>query len=112
MIIHEWPQINDKFYAFNSKPKENTTVTEFMSGRRIGNQINSRNIMTINCSIRFTKEELNTFWNWFNDELGQLSGVFSCAALGNKNYQFVEIPEPQDTDQMFRKLSLVIEEVY
>lgn len=112
MIIHDWPAVNQKFYAYNTKPKENTQVTEFLSGRVVGNQINTRNVMTIHCSIRFTHEELKTFWDWFTDELGALSGAFRCAALGDKNYRFVEIPDPQDTDLQFRKLALSIEEVY
>lgn len=113
MTITEWPSnINSKFFAYNDKPKENTTITEFMSGRTIGNQINSRNIMTINCSILLSKTELSSFWNWFNDDLGQLSGAFHCAALGSKNYRFTEIPEPQDTELQYRKLSLSFEEVY
>ncbi|WP_294429903.1 hypothetical protein [uncultured Treponema sp.] len=113
MTIETWPSnVNSNFFAFSEKPKDNTKKTEYLSGRVTSYQINTRNVMTFSCSLQMSKEELSSFWTWYNDELGGLSGVFSCTALGTKNYRFAEIPEPQDTNQLFRVLSMNIEEAY
>lgn len=112
MLTTQWPDVNQKFFAFNSEPKNNVELTEFKSGRTIGFQKNSKKIMLINCSIKFSKDELNRFWNWFNDVLGQCAGCFSCPALGNNLYRFVSVPKPQDTELQNRVLTLEIEEVF
>lgn len=113
MTITQWSEsVNSKFFAFNERPKGNTRQTDYLSGRVTAYQVNTRNVMTFSCSLQLTKEELANFWEWFNDELGGLSGVFSCAALGQGYYRFAEIPDPQDTNQLYRVLSMNIEEVY
>lgn len=113
MIITQWPEnVNQKFYAFSSEPKDNVKLTEFKSGRTIGYQLNTKKIMIYNCSVRLSKNELNLFWNWFNDILGQCAGSFTCPALGEKFYRFVSVPKPQDTELQNRVLSLEIEEVF
>lgn len=113
MIYTQWPnECNSKFFSFNSKPKDNVLTTEFISGRTVGFLKNSKNIMTISCSIRFDKTEQDIFWNWFNDDLGQTAGAFICPALGDKYYKFTSIPEPEDTNQRFRVLKLEIKEIY
>lgn len=58
-----------------------------------------------------TSDELPTFWDWFNDILGQTAGAFSCGALGDGYYRFIQIPDPEDTDTLNRVLSLELEEV-
>lgn len=110
----EWSaNVNKRFFGLNEKPKENTRVTEFMSGRTVGEQINTRAVMQYSCSLLLAvPDELNNFWAWFNDELGALAGVFTCDAIGDGQYRFVSTPEPQDTSRVWRELSLEIEEVY
>lgn len=114
MTLVNWPStVNTKFYAFNEQPKDNTVITENLSGRIVGKQVNTRNIMTYACSLHLErKTELVAFWEWYNDTLGGLSGAFLCSALGDKQYRFTSVPSPQDTNQKYRELSLNIEEVY
>lgn len=113
MTIVDWSnKVNTRFFGFSDKPKDNTTVTQYVSGRVVGWQNNTRNVMTMQCSLKLTKKELAAFWDWYNDELGALAGVFTCGALGDKHYRFTDIPDPQDTEQTSRVLSLSIEEVY
>lgn len=112
MMISTWPNINDKFYSYSAKPKENVVLTENLSGRVVGHKINSKDIMQMSCSIALTKEETKTFWYWFNNILGQTAGCFTCPAIGSNKYRFLSIPEPQDTDQTMTYLSLDIEEVF
>lgn len=113
MTITAWPEsVNSKFFAFNDKPKENSQITEYLSGRVTGYNHNTRAVMSFSCSLQLTHTELADFWNWYNDELGALAGVFTCPALGVRHYRFAEIPDPQDTNQQFRVLSMQIEEVY
>lgn len=113
MTITNWSEsVNSNFFGFNERPKKNTIETKYLSGRITAYQANTRNIMTFSCSLQLSKIELEAFWAWFNDELGGLSGVFTCPILGSRYYRFAEIPEPQDTNQKFRVLSMTIEEVY
>lgn len=114
MTVTTWPaNVNKKFYAFNSHPKDNAIVTENISGRTVGYNANTRNVFVIDCSITLkVKTELPTFWNWFTSELGGLTGGFICDALGDKVYRFVSVPSPSDTDLQYRELNLEIEEVY
>lgn len=111
MTIVNWPtNVNQKFYAFNKKAKENVELTENLSGRTVGHKINTKNQMIFSCSLKVSKAEEDIFWNWFNDTLGQTAGYFYCAALGTKLYKFISVPEPQDTNQTHRELSMEIEE--
>lgn len=114
MTLVTWPNnVNKKFFAFNEQAKDNTIITENLSGRTTGKQINTRNIMQFNCSIKLDKpEELSAFWDWYNDTLGQTAGAFTCSALGDKQYRFTDTPSPSDTNQKYRILDLSIEEVY
>lgn len=119
MIKVNWnSNVNTNFYAYNTKPKNNITITENLSGRAVGYQANTKNIMVIKCSLRLSIQELNIFWSWFNDTLNQMAGSFYCSALDNalgktnQLYRFTSIPEPEDTDLNYRDLSLEIEEVY
>lgn len=112
MLQSTWPNgCNTKFFAFNSKPKDNVQLTEFISGRVVGYRKNTKAQMQIKCQVRFSKNELATFWSWFNDTIGQTSGAWLCSALGTGYYRFISVPEPQDTEQKYRILSLEIEEV-
>lgn len=108
------PYVNSKFYAYNDKPVDNVVMSEFISGRKTGHQINTKAVREINCSIRLDIHggELESFWQWYNYELGQMAGQFTCSALGDKVYRFTQTPEPQDTDLNTRELKLSIEEVY
>lgn len=113
MEIIDWDEnINTKFYSFSKKPVENTKMTEFMSGRRIGSQINTKKLMFFTCKLRLTKAEEDLFWTWFNDELGQTVNCFTCPALSSNYLQFVSIPEPDGTDQKWTTLNLEIQEVF
>lgn len=113
MNVVSWPSdVNQKFFAFKYKPVSNTKSTSFISGRKIAFQINTKNIMEFSCSLRLTKAELTSFYNWYNNVLGQDSGAFTCEALGENYYRFKDIPDPQDTDQKTKVLSLSIEEVF
>lgn len=114
MTITNWSNsVNTKFFAYNNQPKENSVITENLSGRTVGYNVNTRNVMKIKCSIRLTvRTELPEFWRWYTTDLGGLSGAFTCTALGNKNYRFTSVPSPEDTDLQYRVLNLEIEEVY
>lgn len=115
MTIEPWSNsVNKKFFSFSKKPKENATVTEFLSGRTVAYKNNERDLFTYSCNIDLDKEsgELEAFWTWFNSSLGGLAGVFSCDAIGSAYYRFTSVPEPQDTDQIRTTLNLNFEEVY
>lgn len=113
MEIVAWPsQCNTKFFNFNEVAIDNTVTSSNMSGRKVSTRINSKAQMAYTFKVKFTKTELSAFWSWYNDTLGQFSNWFTCSALGNKNYIFNSKPEPQDTDQKTRVLSLSVEEVY
>lgn len=113
MIQSQWPTtVNNRFFAYNEKPKDNVVLSEYISGRVVGYQRNTKKLKTIKCSIKLRiKDELPLFWTWFNDTLGQTAGAFSCAALGNGLYRFTAIPEPANTDLKYRVLTLELEEV-
>lgn len=113
MNVSQWPTgVNTRFYNYNSKPKDNTQLTTFLSGRTIGVQNNTKKIMTYSMSLCLNMVELELFWIWFNDVLGQTAGAFTCSALGNKTYRFSDIPNPQDDNLNQRVLSLTIEDIY
>lgn len=113
MTVTEWSaEVNTRFFAFSERPKGNTKETEYASGRVTAYNTNTRAVMTFSCSLQLTKAELSAFWKWYNDELGGRAGAFTCAALGDRHYRFSDIPEPQDTNQLYRVLSMDIEEVY
>lgn len=114
MTVVEWDSthVNSKFFSFNKKPKDNTKKFSSVNGRVIGYRINTKDLIKISCSLRLnSKTEENHFWNWFTNTLGGCAGYFSCAALGSGIYCFSEVPQPEDTDQAGRTLSLAIEEV-
>lgn len=111
MTIYNWPNVNKKFYGFNKKAKENVILNENLSGRTIGHKINTKSLMTFSCFLKLSKTEEDIFWSWFNDTLNQTAGNFRCDALGSQIYRFVSIPDPQDTNQRSRELSMEIEEV-
>lgn len=113
MEVVDWVSgVNDRFFAYSSKPKENTVTSEYISGRTVSTNVNTKNIMVHNFNVKLSKEELALFWTWFNDVLGQKSLAFRCPALGNNIYRFTSIPEPQDTDLKYRVLSCEVEEVF
>lgn len=111
MQICTWPEgVNYKFFSGNSQPESNTEEISYLSGRRVAWQINTKKIMKWKLKLYLTKTELETFWTWFNDVLGQTANVFTCAGLGSGYYRFTEVPSPEDTGQTTRVLSMVIEE--
>ena len=114
MIMTVWPSaVNDNFFGYKDNPKNNVQKTEFIAGRTIGFQVNTKKSKTIECSLRLKVDtELDAFWDWFNDELGQTAGWFTCPALGDGYYQFTDVPSPANTDRIYRKLTLKIEEVF
>ncbi len=113
MDVYQWPDgVGTRFFGMNGKPKENVKLTEFLSGRTVGIRNNTKQIMTWTLSLRLTMRELEIFWSWFNDTLGQTAGGFLCPALGPNVYRFTGIPDPQDTDQTARTLKMDIEEVF
>lgn len=113
MIIKSWPQgVNDRFYAFNKTPKDNTQVTEYLSGRVAGRLINSRHLFKISASLRLrVADELPAFWEWYTEELGALSCGFTCPHLEGK-YRFTATPQENDTGRVYRNISVELEEVY
>lgn len=113
MIQVLWPYgVNTRFFAKNEKPINNVVINEYMSGRKVGYQLNTKGAMSINCSLLLNVDtELETFWDWYNNELCGTAGSFKCTALGSKVYRFAAIPEPSDTDNAFRRIDLEIEEV-
>ena len=114
MTITAWPQgVNTDFFEAKAKPSDNVVTTAFLSGRTIGWQKNTRNIMTLSCSIKLrVGTELAAFWNWYNNDLGGTAGLFTCAALGQGYYRFTDIPDPSDSTRDWRHLNLNIEEAY
>lgn len=113
MNVDTWPStVNSKFFNGNDKPVENTETTTFLSGRKVSWQINTKKIMTYKVKLEVTKTELADFWTWYNDILGQNANAFTCPALGTATYRFVSVPEPEDTNQQKRVLSMEIEEVF
>lgn len=114
MTVVDWDSehVNSKFFSFNKKPKDNTKKFSSVNGRVIGYCVNTKKLMTFSCRLRLhSKTEEDYFWNWFTDTLGGCSGYFACAALGPGIYCFSDVPDPEDTDQTGRTLSLSIEEV-
>ena len=82
MTYVEWPYtVNTKFFKGIAKPEENTTTTEYASGRKISILKNTRFVFDFKCSLGVTNTERTTFWNWFTDTLGGCAGNFHCAAL-------------------------------
>lgn len=114
MTVTSWPvTVNTNFYNSKAQPLNNVTQTSFLSGRTIGWQNNTRNVMSITCSLSIkVGTESQAFWDWYNDDLGGTAGIFTCAALGNGYYRFSEIPSPENTSRDFRVLNLAIEEAY
>ena len=113
MNVVAWPQtIPTKFFSGNDQPKANTETTSFLSGRQVSWQINTKKIMTYKMRLKLTKTQLDDFWTWFNDTLGQNANAFTCSAIGNGTYRFVSIPSPDDTNQTSRVLTMEIEEVF
>ncbi len=113
MNVYTWPStVNTRFFSGNDKPKENTETVSYLSGRQVSYQINTKKLMTFKVKLEVTKAELALFWTWYNDVLGQNANAFTCTALGNNVYRFVSIPDPEDTDQTTRVLSMEIEEVF
>lgn len=113
MNVYPWPEsVNSKFFSGNDRPKENTETVSFLSGRQVSYQINTKKLMTYKLKLKLTKAELALFWTWYNDVLGQNACAFSCSAIGNSVYRFKSVPEPEDTGQKTRVLSMEIEEVY
>lgn len=113
MNVYTWPStVNTRFFSGNDKPKANTETVSYLSGRQVSYQINTKKLMTFKVKLKVTKAELALFWTWYNDVLGQNANAFTCTALGNSVYRFVSIPDPEDTDQTTRVLSMEIEEVF
>lgn len=113
-MIREWSSdVNQKFYSFGYDYKENVTVTEFLSGRVIGERNNERDIKQISCKLKLNKKtgEDVAFWSWYNT-MGQTAGKFTCSALGTSTYRFTEKPENAESTQTRVELQLKIEEVY
>lgn len=113
MIISNWPNgVNTEFFSYNAKPLENAETTSFLSGRVIAWQRNTKKNKEITCKLMLdVLNELPIFWEWFNDNLGQVANPFRCEALGDKVYRFTSIPEPEDTDTVTQILTLNLEEV-
>lgn len=113
MIVVNWPSnVNTRFFSYSEKPKNNTEIIEFSSGRVVAYEKNTKALKQVSCKLMLdVKSELPTFWAWFNDVLGQSANVFSCEALGESYYRFISVPEPDDTDTVTRTLNLELEEI-
>lgn len=117
MTYVEWPYtVNKKFFKGTGKPEENTTTTEYASGRKVSILKNTRFVFEFKCSLGVTNVERNAFWNWFTDILGGCAGNFHCAALkrtptSTEYFRFKTTPDESE-GQKNRVLSLEIEEVY
>ena len=112
MLVYNWPSgVNSKFFSGNDKPIGNTEEVSFLSGRRVAWQINKKKLMSYKLKLELSHSELTSFWSWFNDTLGQTANAFYCSAIGNGIYKFISIPEPEDTKQTTRVLSMEIQEV-
>lgn len=113
MTVNNYPySLNTKFFSFLKKPKGNTSTITFISGREVSTKNNTKNIMTYSFRVEYTPTELNNFWTWYNDVLGQNANAFTCSAIGTGVYKFTDIPEPEETNNANTILSCNIEEVY
>lgn len=109
MTVYNFANVNTNFYDYSAKKIDNSVMTEYTSGRKVGYLKNTKNAMTIECSLLLTKTETATFWTWF-DGIGGVTGIFKCSALGSGNYRFLEVPSPT-TSQEWTTLAMTIEEV-
>lgn len=114
MNIVNWnSNVNTKFYAYNSVPKENVRESTYASGRVTAILQNTRFVHKITCSLRLkVADELPAFWTWYENTLGGRAGAFTCSALGSSYYRFTSEPSEENTDRLYRELKLEIEEVY
>ena len=62
MTYVEWPYtVNTKFFKGTGKPEENTTTTEYASGRKVSILKNTRFVFEFKCSLGVTNVERNAF---------------------------------------------------
>ncbi len=105
--------VNTRFFALTNSYDENTTASEYASGRKVVILKNTRFPKTIKCSLSLNIKsgEYDAFWTWYTDVLGGLSGAFSCPALGTRFYRFKSVPSESE-GLMNRTIELEIEEIY
>lgn len=114
MIKVSWSnKVNQKFYGVEESLQDNSTSSEYTSGRKAVFLKNSRFVKEYTCklSLNVKSGEYKEFLNWFTDTLGGLSNAFTCSALGSGYYRFKSTPT-FSVGQLFKEASLEIEEVY
>ena len=113
MKILNYPiTLNTSFWELSEKPVENCTIVQNISGRETGYRNNSKALMSYSFKVEYDKTEQTTFWNWFNNDLGQFSNAFKLSAIKQDAvFKFAEIPTPEDTDTQKRVLTFNIKEV-
>lgn len=114
MTYTAWPTaVNTNFYALTESYNDNTSSTEYASGRKAVSLRNTRFVKTTECSLSLNVKsgEYSAFWTWYKDTLGGLSGAFTCTKIGSGYYRFKSTPSA-GKGQLFRTLEIKIEEVY
>lgn len=109
----EWSgKVNQKFYNYSESFKDNSVSQEYNSGRKVVFLKNTKFLKNIkvSLSVDVRNGEFDAFNAWFTDELGGLSGTFTCQALGAATYRFTKNPQ-FSSGQRFRTAELEIEEV-
>ena len=98
--------VNTKFFALTNSYSENTSTSEFASGRKVTFLKNTRFIKTIKCSLSLGMKN-----GEYNDVLGGTAGVFTCPALGRGFFRFKSAPS-ESAGLLQRKIEMEIEEIY
>ncbi len=114
MTYTSWPSaVNTGFYALTESYDDNSSTTEYASGRKAVTLRNTRFTKTIACSVSLDVKsgEYSAFWTWYKDTLGGLSGAFTCTKIGSGYYRFKSVPSA-GKGQLFRTVEMEIEEVY
>ncbi|MCQ2485815.1 MAG: hypothetical protein MJ168_10855 [Clostridia bacterium] len=85
-----------KLYSVQTGFKDNAITTEFDSGRTVQYQRNTKNKRVYSMKYLATRDQLEKFYNWYENELGGNAGTFFAPSLRNKEtmqeYKFGELP--------------------
>ena len=102
---------NQKFYNGKNGYKETVTTQTFLSGRSVSFMNNEKALKTKEVYLNLTLAEVDSFWAWYNNDLGGLTGYFTCEALGSSTWRFTETPD-EGEGLKTREMKFQIEEVY
>ncbi len=112
MTVQNWsPCVNQMFFNFHMLPVDDSVTKEFASGRTIVMRKNTKMMHSVKCTVAVSlPDEYNEFYRWFED-MGGLSGLFTCDALPGKVFRFEEIPEDDGDSMVSRNINLSFVEV-